>query len=86
LVLAIITFCLRAFGGALNILSIIIGIAQLIVIIATIKGLNDKKKYGAICGIILSVLLMLNYDVISIVFGILYLIDCVKIINCMQNK
>lgn len=86
LVLAIIAFCLRAFGGTLNTLSIIIGIAQLIVIIATIKGLNDNQKYGAICGIIVSVLLMLNRDIISIIFGILYLIDCIKLINYMKNN
>lgn len=86
LVLAIIAFCLRAFGGTLNTLSIIIGIAQLVVIIATIKGLNDNQKYGAICGIIVSVLLMLNRDIISIIFGILYLIDCIKLMNYMKNN
>ena len=86
LVLAVIAFCLKAFGRTLNTLSIILGIAQLIVIIATIKGLNDNQKYGAICGIIVSVLLMLNRDIISIIFGILYLIDCIKLINYMKNN
>lgn len=77
---------MRVFGGTLNTLSIIIGIAQLLVIIATIKGLNDNQKYGAICGIIVSVLLMLNRDIISIIFGILYLIDCIKLMNYMKNN
>lgn len=86
LVLAIITFCLRALGETLNTLSIIIGIAQLMVIIATIKGLNDNQKYGAICGIIVSVLLILNRDIISIILGILYLIDCIKLMNYMKNN
>ena len=86
LVLAIIAFGLRVFGGTLDTLSIVIGIAQLIVIIATIKGLNDNQMYGAICGIIVSVLLMLNRDIISIIFGILYLIDCIKIIKYMKNN
>ena len=86
LVLAIIVFGLRVFGGTLDTLSIVIGIAQLIVIIATIKGLNDNQMYGAICGIIVSVLLMLNRDIISIIFGILYLIDCIKIIKYMKNN
>ena len=86
LVLAIIAFCLRAFGGTLNTLSIVITIAQLAVIIATIKGLNDNQIYGAVCGIIVSVLLMLNRDIISIIFGILYLIDCVKLVNNMKNN
>ena len=86
LVLAIIAFCLKAFEGTLNPLSKIIGIAQLVVIIATIKGLNDNQKYGAICGIIVSVLLILNRDIISIIFGILYLIDCIKLMNHMKNN
>lgn len=86
LVLALIVFCLNVFGGRLNKLSIVIGIAQLAVIIATIKGLNDNQMYGAICGIIVSVLLMLNRDIISIIFGILYLIDCIKLVNYMRNN
>ena len=86
LVLSIIAFCLRAFAGTLSTLSIIIGIAQLIIIIATIKGLNDNQKYGAVCGIIVSVLIILNFDIISIIFGILYLIDCIKLLNYMKNN
>lgn len=86
LVLAIIAFCLRAFGGTLDTLSIVVGIAQLVVIIATIKGLNDNQMYGAVCGIVVSVLLMLNRDIISIIFGILYLIDCIKLVNYMKNN
>lgn len=86
LVLAIIAFCIRAFGGTLDTLSIVVGIAQLVVIIATIKGLNDEQMYGAVCGIIVSVLLMLNRDIISIIFGILYLIDCIKLVNYIKNN
>lgn len=86
LVLAVIAFCLKVFGETLDTLSIVVGIAQLVVIIATIKGLNDNQIYGAICGIIVSVLLMLNRDIISIIFGILYLIDCIKLVNYMKNN
>lgn len=86
LVLALIVFCIRIFGGTSNSLTIILGIAQLVVIIATIKGLNDEQMYGAVCGIIVSVLLMLNRDIISIIFGILYLIDCIKLVKHMKNN
>ncbi len=86
LVLALSAFCIRIFGGNSSSLTIILGIAQLVVIIATIKGLNDNQMYGAICGIIVSVLLMLNRDIISIIFGILYLIDCIKLVNYMKNN
>ena len=86
LVLALIAFCIRILGGTSSSLTIILGIAQLVVIIATIKGLNDEQMYGAVCGIIVSVLLMLNRDIISIIFGILYLIDCIKLVNYMKNN
>lgn len=86
LVLAIISFFFRIFVGTINGLYIIIAIAQLAFIVATIKGLNDNKKYGAICGIIVSVLLILNLDIISIIFGILYLIDCIKLVNYMKDN
>lgn len=86
LVLALIAFCIRIFGETSSSLTIILGIAQLVVIIATIKGLNDEQMYGAVCGIIVSVLLMLNRDIISIIFGILYLIDCIKLVNYMKNN
>lgn len=39
LVLAIVMFCIKVFGETSTSLTIILGIAQLIVIIATIKGL-----------------------------------------------
>lgn len=86
LVLALIMFCIKVFGGTSTSLAIILGIAQLVVIIATIKGLNDKQMYGSVCGIMVSVLLMFNRDIISIIFGILYLIDCIKLVNYMKNN
>ena len=69
----------------LNTISIIVGIAEIGVIIGAIKGFNDKKQYGAICGIITSILLIISMDIISLIFGILYLIDCIKILNYMKN-
>lgn len=86
LILAIISFGIKVSHGLIDSLTIVIGIAQLIVILATIKGLNEQKLYGAICGIIVSVLLMLNKDIISIIFGILYLIDCLKISNYLKDN
>lgn len=79
LVLSIISFVLKIISGAASPLIIILGLAQLIIIILAIKGFNDEQMYGPICGIIVSVLLILNLNIISIIFGILYLIDCIKI-------
>ena len=86
LVLAIIVMIFRTVGGIVNPLIFVVGILEIAFIIATIKGLNDEKMYGAICGIIVSALLMLSMDIISLIFGILYLIDCIKILQYMKNN
>ena len=86
LVLAILGFIIKVSNGNVGVFTIIIGIAEIAVIIATIKGLNEGQMYGAICGIITSVLLMISKDLISIVFGILYLIDCIKLVNYMKDN
>ena len=86
MVLAIIVFVLRIVGGISNTWIIATGILEIILIIATIKGLSDEKLYGAICGIVVSALLILSMDIISLIFGILYLIDCIKIVQYMKNN
>jgi len=86
LVLVVIAFCIRIFQGSLSLLPIVLVIAQLVVIIMAIKGLNDNQRYGAICGIIVSVLLMLTSNIIIFIFGILYLIDCIRLLNYMNHN
>lgn len=62
-------------------------IIHIAVLIITIVGCHNKKIYGPICGIIFSVLLIISKDIISLVFGILYMIDCIALINFLnQNK
>lgn len=95
LVLAVIGISLRIFMVSsefndetvmgLNTIGIVLGIAEIGVIVGAIKGFNDKKQYGAICGIITSILLIISMDIISLIFGILYLIDCIKILNYMKK-
>lgn len=86
LVLSIFVLGINILGSNIRTLSIVLGISQIILIIATIKGYSKEKEYGAICGIIVSVLLILNMNIITIIFGILYLLDCVKILNYMKNN
>lgn len=86
LVLSILALIISALGKSLSALSIILSIAQIVLIIATIKGYSEGKQYGAICGIIVSVLLILGMNIISIIFGILYMLDCIKILNYMKGN
>lgn len=75
-------------GNSQEFTSIIIPfIIHIAVLIITIVGCHNKKIYGPICGIIFSVLLIISKDIISLVFGILYMIDCIALINFLnQNK
>ena len=82
----IVLFVLTILSGEANAVVIVVRALQLGLIIATIIGLNKESKYGAICGILVSVLMIISRDIISLIFGILYLIDCVKILNYMNNN
>ena len=86
LVLAILIFVVTIFSSQISTLSIIIRVLQIVLLLATIKGLSNQEQYGAICGIITSILLILARDIIDIVFGVLYLIDCIRILNYMKNN
>ena len=48
---------------------IVVRALQLRLIVATINGLNWESKYGAICGILVPVLLIVSHDIINLIFG-----------------
>ena len=83
--LIIIFFIINLLTGGTNIITRLAGILEIILIILTIVGYHKQKLYGPICGIIVSVLLIISQDIISLIFGILYLIDCIKILNYMRR-
>lgn len=66
-------------------IAFLLRVLQIAFIVATVKGCSDKKIYGPICGIIVSILLILARDIIDIIFGVLYLIDCIKLVNYMRK-
>lgn len=81
LVLVLIVSCIKIASSGFNIMLIM----QIVLLILTIKGYNEEKMYGPICGAITSILLILSKDIISLIFGILYLIDCIRIFRYMKN-
>lgn len=82
LVLLLLAFIFNAASGTFNILSLI----SILLLIFTAIGCNIKVKYGPICGIIVSILLILSRDLISLIFGIFFLIDCIKLLNYLKNS
>ena len=90
LVLALIGFIFQimavmASTSSATLFAILLRSVQISLIIATIKGCNDKKIYGPVCGIIVSILLIMAMDIVDIILGILYLIDCIKLVTYMKK-
>lgn len=84
MVLIIIVFVLSLFVIKPTTTSIIMRIVQLAICVGAIIGFSKRTMLGPICGIIVSIFLILSFS-IELIFGILYLIDCIKIIKYMKN-
>lgn len=61
--------------------TIVSALLVLVLITLFIVFTSKKKKIGPICGIILSVLYIISRDIVSLVVGILLIMDCVKLLK-----
>lgn len=62
------------------------GIIAIILIILFIVFSFKKIKVGPIFGIILSLLYITSLDVVSVVVGVLLILDCIKILKYFKNN
>lgn len=86
LVLAIIVLIFNFVASpSQNIIKIVSYSIQIILLLATAIGCGKKMLYGPVCGIVVSILLIISLDIISLIFGILYLIDCIKLVKFIKN-
>ena len=85
LVINVLFFVFSFFFGQLSPLGIMIRLSVLAVIAATYIGYNQRKIFGPICGIIVSALLILNFDLIDILIGIFYLVDNITLIKYLKD-
>ncbi len=86
LILAIIIFVASFFTGKMTPVLLISCIIQIALLIATAVGIKQKALYGPICGIIVSILMILTFSIIDLIIGVCYLIDNINIIRYMQNN
>jgi hypothetical protein len=86
LVLVIIIFILQMVSGQMKTVTMISGIIQMALLIATAYGMKQKEMYGPICGVIVSILLILSLDIISLIIGICYLFDNINIMRKMKDN
>lgn len=60
-------------------------IFYIFIMFTTYRGMKDLKMYGPICGIILSIILIISLDIISVAWGILFVFDCIKMIKYIKQ-
>ena len=88
LILLIIMFFYDIHLDNLNTITITVKTIQFAILLGTIIGCNNRKIYGPICGIIISVLMMLSIlalDIIDMILGICLLIECIKLLKYMKK-
>lgn len=86
LVLVIIMFVVNIASGTMTTVQMIFGIIQMALLIATAVGMKQRAMYGPLCGVIVSILMVLALDLIDIIIGICYLIDNINIMRHMKNN
>lgn len=72
--------------GKMTTVQLISTIFQIILLIATAIGMKKQAMYGPICGVIVSILMILAFDILDIIIGICYLIDNINIMRQMKNN
>jgi len=85
LVLVLIMFFINLSSGALKGLAMITTILQIALLLGTIIGCNNRMMYGPVCGVIVAILMILALNLIDIILGIIYLIECINLIKYMKN-
>ena len=83
--IGLVIICLQA---PINTVVLISYIIQMILLVVTIVGCNQKKIYGPIFGVIVSILLILPLpiSIIDMVLGIACLIECINLIRYMSKE
>lgn len=85
LILILIIFVGTLFMGNNSFLIIVIRFLQLALTIGAVVGCNKELMYGPVCGVILSILMILSFSFFDIILGIAFLIDCINVIRYMKN-
>ena len=85
LVLVLIVFIVSFSGNKYTTITIVVHIGMIVALIGTIIGCNNQTMLGPICGIMVCVLMVIFGGLIEKVFGILYLIDCIKLIKGLNS-
>ena len=59
--------------------------ATLTIIVGSILGYYQRKTFGPICGIIVSILLILSFGILDVILGVCYLVDNITLLKYIKN-
>lgn len=85
LVLVLIVFILSFLGKTYTTITLVVYIGMIAALIGTIIGCNNQTMSGPVCGIIVCALMIIFGGIIEKILGILYLIDCIKLIKGLNS-
>ncbi len=85
LALVLIVFILSFVGKTYTTMTLIVYIGMVVLLIGTILGCSNQTMLGPVCGIIVCALMIIFGGIIEKIFGILYLIDCIKLIKGLNS-
>ena len=85
LVFNLILFLMSLSNGLMTPLSILIRCSILAILFKTIYGYSNNKSYGPICGIIVSILIILNLDILDVILGVIYLYENASLMKYFNN-
>ena len=66
-------------------IGMILIIVEIALLLASTIGFSQKMLYGPICGIIVSIIMILSLNTINIALGIGFIIECIYIIKTMKT-
>lgn len=78
-VISVIAIIMYLMQGTLLYLNIVAAILFLLCFI----GSGKQEKYGPICGIIASIMLILTFNILEIIFAIFLLVNCVNLLKLL---
>lgn len=85
IVFVLIAFFVILSSGSLTVLALASLLVRMALCIGTIIGCNNRMIYGPVCGVVVSILMILTFDIIVAIIGIIYLIECINVIRYMKN-
>lgn len=85
LILVVILYILTISTADFKIIQMVSFVLQVLLLVATAIGCENKMMYGPVCGTIVSILMILSLSIIDMIIGIFLLIECINLIRYLKK-